>query len=339
MYYVCVNISFDTMDLSDVLKKLIECYETIIASMNSSSSALSLQTWTTEENLNARLSVLKKRGRPSYGDLLDIQVLAWKYHFQVVVWQWNYDMQKFSSYCDTLDCRSTVTNNNHQVYGSQRSTAYLLWVNTGASYKNGGSNHWELLRPKESDTQHVDNFNITNWLCSESDILEVLPNDFHAEGGQDLAANAAPPPAISQPMNLNAAAFDTTLTLASVSSASAFVGPASASSTSPSNEDPQRRIINPPPPILAEYSFRVSGNYDTHNTVEDYEILGLDFNYFTLTLDNVNTQYKQLAKMSHPDRYPVNRNPVWHDRATDNMKIYNSAKAEVDAVVSGRLLY
>ena len=91
-----------------------------------------------------RLNQMKKS--KATGEYQDIVALAWHLEIRVVMWCWNVAEGAFERNVTVVDFRQH-TDAGPTIRGSMCSTAYILYVNAGASFKDGACNHYELLYP------------------------------------------------------------------------------------------------------------------------------------------------------------------------------------------------
>ena len=125
---------------------------------------------------------LKKQG--AVGEYQDVLALAWHLGIRVVMWVWNVAEGAFERHVQVADFRPPE-GPGMDVRDSICSTMYLLYVNNGASYKEGVNNHFELLYPvTDAELKHVfehfrerrenveDLFRTNCWVCAEDLVLE-----------------------------------------------------------------------------------------------------------------------------------------------------------------------
>ena len=129
-----------------------------------------------------RFSQLRKS--KATGEYQDIVALAWHLEIRVVMWYWNVAEGAFERNVTVVDFRQQ-TNSGPAIRGSMCSTIYILYVNAGASFKEGVRNHYELLYPlADTELKYVcqhskegkDNvevlFQTNRWVCDEDLILK-----------------------------------------------------------------------------------------------------------------------------------------------------------------------
>ena len=115
------------------------------------------------------------------------------------MWYWNVAEGAFERNVTVVDFRQQ-TDSSPAIRGSMCSTVYILYVNAGASFKEGVCNHYELLYPladtelkyvcqqsKEGKDNVEELFQTNCWVCDEVPILEEASHNV-VQIGDGIAA-------------------------------------------------------------------------------------------------------------------------------------------------------